>query len=86
MFRLSDVDLSLSDGLLLSLLVPVCLYLAYGAYRSGLRAVWWLLVLRGLALVLVLVLLMEPILAVMVRYQRKPLVAVLVDNSESMKV
>ncbi len=89
MFHLSDFDLALTDGLLLGLLIPVCIYLAYQVYRPGAgrwRGAWWLMVLRGLAFVLLLALMMEPTLAVTVQRQRNPLVAFLVDNSESMQV
>ncbi len=89
MFRVFDFDLSLTDGLLLGLLIPVCAYLAYLVYRpgaAGRRTARWLLALRGVAFVLLLVLMMEPILAVTVQKQRNPLVAFLVDNSESMRV
>ncbi len=89
MFQLSDVALSLRDGLLLGLLAPVCVYLAWQAYRvrkHGFRLVRWLLVLRCTAFLLLLVLLMEPVLALSLRRQRKPLVAVLVDESESMRI
>jgi len=89
MFRPFDLDLSLTDGVALGLLVPLCIFLAYQVYRSGAPA-WrftrWLLAVRILAFALLLALLMEPILAVRVKTRRRPLVAVLVDNSESMRV
>ena len=89
MFQLSDLDLSLRDGLLLGLLAPVCVYLAWQVYRvrkHGFRLVRWLLVLRCTAFLLLLVLMMEPVLALTIRRERKPLVAVLVDDSESMRI
>lgn len=79
-----DFDLTLADGWVLVFLIPVCIYLAVQVYRT--RQVAWLLGLRILALVLVVVLLMAPILAVRFQTTRKPLVAVLVDNSESMQI
>ena len=81
---MSDFDLTLTDGWLLALLVPVCVYLAYQVYHT--RNLMWLLGLRIAALLLVIVLLMAPILAVRFQATRKPLVAVLVDNSESMHI
>ena len=89
MFRLSDLDLSLRDGLWLGLLVPVCVYLAWQAYRTRrqeFRLVRWLLVLRCTAFLLLLALMMEPVLALTMRRERKSLVAVLVDDSESMRI
>ncbi len=89
MIRVSDFDLNLTDGLLLGLLIPICVFLAYRVYRAGsgaTRSRWGLLALRGAAFVLLLVVLMEPILAVTVKMQRKPLVALLIDDSESMRV
>jgi hypothetical protein len=89
MFQLSDLDLSLSDGLSLGLLAPVCVYLAWQVYRvrkHGLRLVRWLLVLRCIAFLLLLALMMEPVLALTMRRERKPLVAVLLDDSESMRI
>lgn len=85
--QLSDIDLSLTDGLILSLLVPVGLYLAYQVYLPG-RALGakLLLAIRCVVLVLLILLMMEPILALTVRNQRKPLLALLVDDSESMQV
>ena len=47
--RIADVDLSLTDGLLLVLLVPLCLYLAYQLYhgrRHGAPGSPWLMGLR----------------------------------------
>ena len=89
MFQLSDLDLSLSDGLLLGLLAPVCVYLAWQVYsvrKNGFPLVRWLLVLRCIAFLLLLTLMMEPVLALTMRRERKPLVAVLVDDSESMRI
>lgn len=89
MFGLSDLDLSLRDGLWLGLLAPVCVYLAWQVYRSrqrGFRLARWLLVFRCAAFLLLLALMMEPVLALTLRRERKPLVAVLVDDSESMRI
>lgn len=89
MFPLSDLDLSLRDGLWLGLLGPVCVYLAWQAYRTRKQEfplVRWLLVLRCTAFLLLLVLMMEPVLALTMRRERKPLLAVLVDDSESMRI
>ena len=89
MFELSDLDLSLRDGLWLGLLAPVCVYLAWQVYRSrkqGFRLARWLLVLRCTAFLLLLALMMEPVLALTLRRERDPLVAVLVDDSESMRI
>jgi uncharacterized membrane protein len=81
---MSDIDLTLANGWVLSLLVPICIYLAFQVYRT--RHLAWLLGVRIAALLLVIVLLMAPILAVRFQTTRKPLVAVLVDRSESMKI
>ncbi|MCZ6632104.1 MAG: hypothetical protein O7G87_01770 [bacterium] len=88
MFRPVDVDLNLTDGLLLGLLIPLCLFGVYRVYRAGRggRIRGWLMGLRGLTFLLLLVLMMEPILALTVQTRRLPLVAVLVDESESMQV
>ncbi|MDE2997763.1 MAG: hypothetical protein OXU79_01650 [Gemmatimonadota bacterium] len=89
MFHLSDLDLSLRDGLWLGLLAPVCLYLAWQVYRTpkqGFRLARWLLVIRSTAFLLLLALMMEPVLALTMQRERKPLVAVLVDDSESMRI
>ena len=85
----SDLDLSLRDGLWIGLLAPVCVYLAWQVYRTrkqGFRLARWLLVFRCAAFLLLLALLMEPVLALTLRRERKPLVAVLVDDSESMRI
>jgi uncharacterized membrane protein len=79
-----DFDLTLLDGWFLGLLIPVCIYLAFQVYRT--RSLVWLLGLRIAALLLVIVLLMAPILAVRFQTTRKPVVAVLVDDSESMQM
>lgn len=81
---MNDFDLTLANGWLLGLLIPVCIYLAYQVYQT--RHLAWLLGVRVAALLLVIVLLMAPILAVRFQTTRKPLVAVLVDHSESMKI
>jgi len=86
--RIADVDLSLTDGLLLVLLVPLCLYLAYQLYRGrrhGAPGSPWLMGLRIAAFLLMLALLVEPILALRITGRRRPLMAVLVDDSESMR-
>lgn len=77
------------DGLWLGLLAPVCVYLAWQVYRTrkqGFRLARWLLVFRCTAFLLMLALMMEPVLALTLRSERKPLVAVLVDDSESMRI
>ncbi|MBT3602943.1 MAG: VWA domain-containing protein, partial [Candidatus Latescibacteria bacterium] len=79
-----DFDLTLSNGWLLALLIPVCIYLVFQVYNS--RNVVWLLGVRIAAFLLVIVLLMAPILALKFQTTRKPLVAVLVDDSESMQI
>lgn len=81
---MSDFDLTLVNGWFLALLIPVCIYLAFQVYNS--RNVAWLLGLRIAAFLLVIVLLMAPILALKFETTRKPLVAVLVDDSESMQI
>ena len=89
MFHLSDLDLSLRDGLWIGLLAPVCIYLAWQMYcarKQGFRLARWLLVFRCATFLLLLVLMMEPVLALTLRRERKPLVAVLVDDSESMRI
>ena len=86
--QIADVDLSLTDGLLLLALAPVCAYLAYQLYKGrgdGAPRSLWLMALRGVAFLLLLALLAEPILALRVTGRRRPLVAVLADDSESMR-
>ena len=83
-----DWNLSLSDGLILGIVGAACIYLAVQVYRpraEGGTSGIWLLALRAAALVLVVLLLMEPILGLTVKRQRKPLVAILLDTSESMR-
>lgn len=89
MFHLSDLDLSLRDGLWLGLLAPVCVYLAWQVYRTGIRGfrlARWLLVFRCAVFLFLLALMMEPVLALTLRRERKPLLAVMVDDSESMRI
>lgn len=89
MFELSDLDLSLRDGLWLGLLAPVCVYLAWQVYRTRkqrYRLARWLLVFRCAAFLLLLALMMEPVLSLTLRREQMPLVAVLVDDSESMRI
>jgi hypothetical protein len=85
--QISDFDLSLTDGLLLGLLVPIGVYLAYQVYLPGRGvAARLLLAMRCVVLILLILLMMEPILALTVRNHRKPLLALLIDDSESMRV
>ncbi len=82
-----DFFLSVSDGVILGFFALVLLFLAYLGYRSDLRGLGaYLLALRVAVLVLVVVLLMAPILALRIQTHRNPLVAVLVDTSESMRL
>ena len=82
-----DFGISVSDGWLLALLGVAGIYLAFLVYRSGLQRVSrWLLVVRVVALVLLIGLLMAPVLEVTLQTQRLPLVALLVDDSESMRL
>lgn len=89
MFGLSNFDLYLTNGFFLGLLIPVCISLSYVVYLAGKgsgRLLWGLFVLRCLAFVLLLMLMMEPILTLTQRIHRKPLVAFLIDDSQSMGI
>ena len=82
-----DIGFSASDGWLLLLVGCAGIYLAFLMYRSRLTGIHRLLLgLRIAALILLIGLLMEPILALTLHTQRLPLVAVLIDDSESMKI
>ena len=84
---LRDIGFSISDGWLLLLVGCAGIYLAFLMYRSRLTGIHRLLLgVRVVALVLLIGLLMEPILALTLHTQRLPLVAVLIDDSESMKI
>ena len=84
---LRDIGFSTSDGWLLLLVGCAGIYLAFLMYRSRLTGIHRLLLgLRIAALILLIGLLMEPILALTLHTQRLPLVAVLIDDSESMKI
>ena len=83
-----DWNLSLSDGLVLGIVGAACIYLALQVYRPRSERATpgiWLPALRVAALALMVLLLMEPILGLTVKRQRKPLVAILLDTSESMR-
>ena len=84
---LRDIGFSASDGWLLLLVGCAGIYLAFLMYRSRLQGIHRLLLgVRVAALVLLIGLLMEPILALTLHTQRLPLVALLIDDSESMKI
>lgn len=82
-----DFEIAVSDGWVLALLCAVGIYLAFLVYRSGLQRVSrWLLAVRVGALVLLIGLLMAPVLEVTLQTQRLPLVVLLIDDSESMRI
>ena len=84
---LRDIGFSASDGWLLLIVGCAGIYLAFLMYRSRLRGIHRLLLgVRVAALALLIGLLMEPILALTLHTQRLPLVALLIDDSESMKI
>ena len=84
---LRDIGFSTSDGWLLLTVGCAGIYLAFLMYRSRLKGTQRLLLgVRVAALVLLIGLLMEPILALTLHTQRLPLVALLIDDSESMKI
>ena len=84
---LRDIEFSTSDGWLLLLVGCAGIYLAFLVYQSRLKGIHRLLLgVRIIALVLLIGLLMEPILALALHTQRLPLVALLIDDSESMKI
>lgn len=84
---LRDIGFSISDGWLLLLVGCAGIYFAFLMYRSRLKGIHRLLLgVRVVALVLLIGLLMDPILALTLHTQRLPLVAVLIDDSESMKI
>lgn len=84
---LRDIGFSTSDGWLLLFVGCAGIYLAFLMYRSRLKGMHRLLLgVRVVALVLLIGLLMEPILALTLHTQRLPLVALLIDDSESMKI
>ncbi len=84
---LRDVGFSVSDGWLLLLVGSAGIYLTFQVYRSRLKGIHaWLLGARVAALVLLIGLLMEPILTLTLHTQRLPLVALLIDDSESMQI
>ena len=84
---LRDIGFSASDGWLLLIVGCAGIYLAFLMYRSRLKGIHRLLLgVRVAALVLLIGLLMEPILALTLHTQRLPLVALLIDDSESMKI
>ena len=84
---LRDIGFSASDGWLLLLVGCAGIYLAFLMYRSRLQGIHRLLLgVRVAALVLLIGLLMEPILALTLHTQRLPLVVLLIDDSESMKI
>ncbi len=84
---LRDIGFSASDGWLLLFVGCAGIYLAFLMYRSRLKGIHRLLLgVRIAALALLIGLLMEPILALTLHTQRLPLVALLIDDSESMKI
>ena len=84
---LRDIGFSTSDGWLLLIVGCAGIYLAFLMYRSRLKGTQRLLLgVRVAALVLLIGLLMEPILALTLHTQRLPLVTLLIDDSESMKI
>ena len=84
---LRDVGISVSDGWLLICACAAGLYLIFLMYRANFRgANRYLLLIRAAALLLLIGLLMEPILALTLHTQRLPLIALLIDDSESMQI
>lgn len=88
MRHVRDFDIAFSDAWLVVLLVPVLVYLAWQVYRPqpGTQASRWLLAVRVGALVLLAALFLEPVVAVTLQGTRKPMLALLVDGSASMRV
>ena len=63
------------------------MYLIFLMYRSRLQGInRYLLGIRAAALILLIGLLMQPILALTLHTQRLPLIALLIDDSESMQI
>lgn len=84
---LRDVAISVSDGWLLACAAATGLYLIFLLYRPSMRGInRYLLVIRAAALLLLIGLLMQPILALTLHTQRLPLIALLIDDSESMQI
>ena len=84
---LRDIGLSVSDGWALACAGAVGMYLVFLMYRANFRgANRYLLVIRAAALLLLIGLLMQPILALTLHTQRRPLIALLIDDSESMQI
>ena len=84
-----DFELDVRDGLLLGFLFLASGFLVAQAYwpslkRSGFAR--WAVSVRCLACLLLILLLMEPVLALRWHKLRRPLVALMVDRSESMRV
>ena len=84
---LRDVGVSVSDGWLLACAGVAGMYLIFLMYRSRLQGInRYLLGIRAAALILLIGLLMQPILALTLHTQRLPLIALLIDDSESMQI
>ena len=91
MFSLSSINLHIGGSLLWAILVPAAIGLAYFAYlRTNPPIPPWLRallrVLRGAALCLLLMLVLEPVFAFGILRREKPTVGLLVDRSESMGI
>ena len=80
-----DIDLVFTHGPALLLLLVANMWLVYRAFRGsgGVRFLFW--VRTGVVVVLLLVL-GEPLLSLNYGATRKPLLAILVDDSESLKI
>lgn len=84
---LRDVAISVSDGWSLACAAAAGLYLIFLLYRTNARGInRYLSAIRAAALLLLIGLLMQPILALTLHTQRLPLIALLIDDSESMQL
>jgi len=88
MNQITEFGLTLSDWPWVLAAAGGLVYLAWQIYRpsGGSRAPAWLLPVRLAALLLMAGLLLEPIAAVTTQGTRKPLLALMVDDSASMRV
>ncbi len=84
-----DFDVDVKNGILLGFLLLAGGFLAVQAYWPSLKSngfARWAVSLRCLVCLLLVLLLMEPILAFTMHRHRRPLVALMVDKSQSMRL